>query len=204
MLFLTILFSITPAKAALSSFVIPGSGDILLGDKKRGSCFMLAEAAIWLTYFNKNSAADKLDSRAKNFAYYYASANSAIEDDDYFRAMEDFLTNLDYNETVKEEARRLYPDTLNTEVMQERIEQRKEYIEENSYIGSSSWEWQSRETADVFREMRRDKRATLQTASNMIGLAVANRTISFFTTYFFGKRVSVEIKQNEIEMGFRF
>jgi hypothetical protein len=204
MLFLTILFSITPAKAAFSSFVLPGSGDMFLGDTKRGSCFMLTEAAIWLTYFSKNNEANKLDLRSKNYSYCYASANSAREEDDYFRAMEDFLTNIEYNETVKEEARRLYPDTLNVEVMQERIEQRKEYIEENSYTGSDSWEWQSRENADAFREMRRGKRATLQTASNMIGLAVANRAVSFFTTYFFGKRVSVEIKQNEIEMGFRF
>ncbi len=204
MLFLTILFSITPAKAAFSSFIVPGSGDWLMGDKKRGSCFMLAEAAIWLNYFNNNSQANKLDSRSKNFAYYYASANSGNEDEDYFRAMEDFLTNLDYNEKVKEDARRLYPDTLNTEVMQERIEQRKEYIAENSYNGSDSWEWQSRESADDFRELRRSQRATLQTASNMVGLAVANRAVSFFTTYFFGKKVSVEIKQDEIEMGFRF
>ena len=165
---------------------------------------MLAEAAIWLNYFNNNSQANKLDSRAKNFASFYASANRDKIDEDYFRAMEDFLTNLDYNETIKEEARRLYPDTLDMEVMQERIEQRKEYITENSYTGSDSWEWESRETADDFREMRRGKRATLQTASNMVGLAVTNRVVSFFTTYLFGKRVSVEIKQNEIEMGFRF
>lgn len=203
MLFLTILFSITPAKAAFSSFVLPGSGDILLGSKKRGACFMLAEAAIWLNYFNNNIQADKLDSRSKNFASFYASANSDREED-YFRAVEDFLTNLDYNEKIKEDARRLYPDTLDLESMQERIEQRKEYIAENSYTDSDSWEWQSRETADVFREMRRGKRATLQTASNMIGLAVTNRAVSFFTTYFFGKKISVEIKKNEIEMGFRF
>jgi hypothetical protein len=38
----------------------------------------------------------------------------------------------------------------------------------------------------------------------MVGLAVANRLVSLFTTYFFGKRVSVEIKENEIEMGFNF
>ena len=204
MLFLTILFSITPAKAAFSSFVVPGSGDILLGDKKRGACFMLAEAAIWLNYLNNNNQANKLDSRSKNYASYYASANSAREEEVYLRAVEDFLNNLDYNEKVKEDARRLYPDTLDIEAMQERIEQRKEYIAENSYTGSDSWQWQSRETADVFREMRRGKRATLQTASNMIGLAVANRAVSLFTTYFFGKRISVEIKKNEIEMGFRF
>ena len=204
MLFLTILFSITPAKAALSSFVVPGSGDILMGEKKRGACFMAAEATIWLTYFYKNNEANKINSRSKNFASFYASANSSIDDEDYFRAMEDFMTNIDYNETIKEEARRLYPDTLNVEIMQERIELRKAYIDTTSYMGSDSWNWQSSELADNYRNMRRDRRSTLQTATNMVGLAVTNRVISFFTTYFFGKRITVEVKQNEVEMGFRF
>jgi len=204
MLFLTILFSITPAKAAFSSFVVPGSGDLLMGDKNRGICFMVAEAAIWLTYFDSKAGEEKKDKISKNFAAFYASANLSKEDDDYFNAMEDFLTNIDYNETVKEEARRLYPDTLDADVMQVRIQSRREYIEENSYTGSDAWEWSSSELADNYRAIRKDKRSLEQKATNMIGLAVANRVVSFFTTYFFGRRVSLEIKDNEVEMGFHF
>jgi hypothetical protein len=204
MLFLSILFSITPAKAAFSSFVIPGSGDWLMGDKKRGICFMAAEAAIWLTYFDSKAEEDKTDRISRNFAAFYASANLKNEDEDYFNAMEDFLTSMDYNEAVKEEARRLYPDALDAEIMQDRIQARKQYIEANSYTGSDAWEWNSRELADNYRDMRRDKRRLGQKATNMIGLAVANRVVSLFTTYFFGRRIAVEIKENEIEMGFRF
>lgn len=204
MLFLSILFSITPAKAAFSSFVIPGSGDWLMGDKKRGSCFMVAEAAIWLTYFDSKREASKLDKRSRNFASFYASANLNNQDENYFYAMEDFLTNLDYNETVKEEARKLYPDTLDAAVMQERIAQRRQYIENNSYVGSDAWQWQSAELANNYRDIRKGNRKSLQKATNMVGLALANRVGSFFTTYLFGKRVSVEIKQKEVEMGFHF
>lgn len=204
MLFLTILFSITPAKAAFSSFVLPGSGDYLMGEKKRGVCFMVAEAAIWLTYFNSKAEIGKRDRITQNFAAFYASANLNNKDEDYLNAMEDFLTNRDYNETVKEEARRLYPDTLDSEVMQERIVARKRYIEENSYTGSDAWNWQSLEVEDDYRDMRRDMRGLEQRATNMIGLALANRVVSLFTTYFFGRRVAVEIKENEVEMGFRF
>lgn len=204
MLLLTILFSITPAKAAFSSFVIPGSGDYLMGNKERGLYFMVAEAAIWLTYFDSKKQEDEKDIISQNFAAFYASANLSNEDEDYFNAMEDFLTNIQYNESVKEQARRLYPDTLNAEVMQDRIEARKRYIEENSYTGSDAWDWSSGELRDNYRDMRRDKRRLSQRATNMIGLAVANRVVSLFTTYFFGKRVSLEIKDKEIEMGFKF
>jgi len=204
MLFLTILFSITPAKAAFSSFVVPGSGDFLIGDKSRGICFMVAEAAIWLTYFDSKAEEEKKDNISKNFAAYYASANLERDDDDYFNAMEDFLTNIDYNETVKEEARRLYPDTLDSEVMQSRIEDRREYIEENSYTGSDAWEWSSWEMTNNYRSIRKEKRSLGQRATNMVGLALANRMVSLFTTYFFGRRVSLEIKDNEVEMGFHF
>ena len=204
MLLLTILFSITPTKAAFSSFVVPGSGDYLMGDKERGLCFMVAEAAIWLTYFDSKKQEDERDRISQNFAAFYASANLGNEDEDYFNAMEDFLTNIDYNESVKEDARRLYPDTLDAEVMQDRIEERKEYIEENSYTGSDAWDWSSGELRDNYRDMRRDKRRLSQRATNMVGLALANRVVSLFTTYFFGKRVSLEIKDKEIEVGFKF
>jgi hypothetical protein len=204
MLFLSILFSITPAKAAFSSFVIPGSGDLLIGDKNRGICFMVAEAAIWLTYFDSKAEEDKTDRISRNFAAYYASANIGNRDEDYFNAMEDFLTNIDYNETVKEKARRLYPDTLDAEVMHERIELRKQYIEANSYTGSDAWKWSSVELENNYRDMRRNKRKLGERATNMIGLAVANRMVSLFTTYFFGRRIFLEIKENEIEMGFNF
>jgi hypothetical protein len=204
MLFLTILFSITPAKAAFSSFVLPGSGDWLVGDKNRGICFMVAEAAIWLTYFDSKAQGEKQNGISRNFAAFYASANLDNEDENYFDAMEDFLTNVDYNENVKEEARKLYPDTLDSEVMQERIHARKRYIEENSYTGSDAWDWGSRELTNKYRDIRKEKRSLEQKATNMIGLALTNRVVSLFTTYFFGKRVSVEIKENEIEMGFNF
>lgn len=200
MLFLSILFSITPAKAAFSSFVLPGSGDWLMGDKKRGACFILAEAGIWLTYFDSKREANKIDEISKNYASYYAAANLNRQDNEYFDVMAHYMTNLDYNETVKEEARALYPDTLDAEILR----QRRLYIENNSYVGEDAWQWQSQEFADDYKDLRRKKRKSTQKATNMIGLALANRAVSFFTTYFFGKRVSVGIKENEIEVGFRF
>jgi hypothetical protein len=204
MLFLYILFSITPAKAAFSSFVVPGSGDLLLGDKKRGLCFMATEAAIWLTYFDSRRIEGKLDTKSRNFASFYASANLNNGNEDYFDAMEIYLTNIEYNETVKEEARKLYPDTEDDAVMQERIEQRREYIERNSYTGSDTWNWQSVKLEDEYRDIRKDMRKNGQKATNMLGFALANRTISLFATYFFGKRVAVKVKENEIEVGFSF
>ncbi len=204
MLFLYILFSITPAKAAFSSFVVPGSGDLLLGDKKRGLCFMAAETAIWLTYFDSRKQESKLDTRSKNFAAFYASANLNNGDKDYFDAMENFLTNIDYNETVKEYARRLYPDTVDATVMQDRIERRRAYIEQNSYTGSDAWNWQAIELEDDYRDIRKAMRKNGQKATNLIGFALANRTISLFVTYFFGKKVSVKVKENEVEVGFNF
>lgn len=165
---------------------------------------MAAEAAIWFAYFDNKTQANKKDGISRNFAAFYASCNLSNEDDDYFNAMEDFLTNIDYNETVEEQARRLYPDTLDVEVMQDRIEARRQYIEANSYTGSDAWDWRSSELKDNYRNIRRDKRKLSQKATNMIGLAVANRAASFLTAYFFGKRVSVKIRDNEVEMGFHF
>ncbi|MEO0292919.1 MAG: hypothetical protein ABIN61_01700 [candidate division WOR-3 bacterium] len=204
MLFFSILLSITPTKAAFSSFIIPGSGDLLLGNKSRGFCFMAIEAGIWFNFYNSLKIEEKFDKISRNFAIFYASANPYNNEKKYFDAMENFLTNVDYNEYIKEKARKLYPDTLDEKIMEERIKKRKEYIEQYSYIDPDSWSWQTQKFADTYRDLRKDKRRASQRATNIIGLALFNRTVSFFVTYLWGKRVSVNLKENEIEIGFSF
>lgn len=204
MSFVFILLSITPAKAALASAVIPGSGDLLLGEQKRGLYFMVAETAIWVSYLGCRSEEGHLDRSSKNFALLHASANIKSKGTDYFSAMEDFRTSEEYNETVKEAARRKYPDTLDAEVMKERIQKRKEYIEKNSFKGSDAWSWHSEDSKEKYRDLRKSKRGFHQKATNLVGLAVANRVISFFVSYFAGNRLSVEVKEKEVKVGFKF
>lgn len=200
MLLLSILISISPAKAAFASLVLPGSGDLLLGEKKRGTIFLSTEATIWLSYFGFKWYEGKVHNSSINYASLYASADVEGKNDRYFDAMENFYSSCDYNEWVKEQARMFYPDTTDPEI----LELRREYIERNSYTGENAWKWQSTEAAKKYDDLRDSKREFADIASNMIGLAVANRIINFFVTYLAGERVSVQLKENRVQLGIRF
>ncbi|MCK4420277.1 hypothetical protein KAW18_03310 [candidate division WOR-3 bacterium] len=200
MLILAILISISPAKASFSSFLIPGTGDLLLGEKKRASVFLTAEATIWLSYFGFRWYEGKVHNSSLNYASLYADANLYGKDDRYFDAMENFYSSENYNEWVKEQARMMYPDTTDPEI----LEKRREYINENSYTGEDAWEWRELKYAYEYDELRDRKRGFANKASNMVALAIANRFISFFVTYIAGSRVSVRVDQDKVEVGWRF
>lgn len=200
MLIISILLSMNPAKAAFISLALPGSGDILLGEKKRGAYFLAAEATIWASYFGFRWYEDKMHNSSLNYAKLYASANIEGKDDSYFDAMENFYSSNSYNEWVKEQARIYYPDTTDPEI----LEQRREYIEENSYSGDDAWAWESIDALKKYDDLRDSKRGFANKATNMIGIAVANRLISFFVTYLTGDKVSVQVKENGVQLGIRF
>lgn len=200
MLLLSILISISPAKAAFTSLVLPGSGDLMLGEKKRASLFLGTEAAIWTSYFGFRWYEGRMHNSSLNYASLYASANVLGKDDRYFNAMENFFSSEAYNEWVKEQARIFYPDTTDPEI----LELRRKYIEANSYTGDDAWEWRSIEALKKYDDLRDNKRGFANKATNMIGIAVANRLISFFVTYLAGERVSIQIKENGVQLGIRF
>lgn len=199
MLILTILFSITPQKAAFTSLFLPGSGDLLQGRKKRAAMFIAAESAIWISYFGFKWREGTLNNSAKNFAHLYSGAIKG-SDDDYYTAVENYRTSEAYNEYIREQARIEYPDTTDPEI----LENRKEYIKNNTYTGEEAWDWESQSKFDEFDEIRDNKRNYAQKARNMIGIAVANRVANFFVNYLTDDRVEVRIDKNKVELGVRF
>ncbi len=200
MLLLSILISISPAKAAFASLVLPGSGDLMLGEKKRAALFMTTEATLWLSYFGLNWYKNEVHNSSSSYATLHASANVDGKDDRYFDALENFYSSDGYNEWVKEQARMLYPDTTDQEI----LERRREYIRANVYTGEDTWEWKTKEEADKYDDLRDSKREFATMATNVVGLAVANRVVNFFVTYLAGERVSVKLEKNKVEVGFRF
>ncbi|MEA1913630.1 MAG: hypothetical protein U9N06_07390 [candidate division WOR-3 bacterium] len=200
MLILSILLSITPGKAAFASLFIPGSGDLMLGEKKRAAYFLTAEAVTWAYYFGFCWEEGKVGNSSESFAALYASANIQGKGESYFESLENYISSDEYNESIKEEARNLYPDTTAPDILKER----RDYIEEHIYTGENAWSWQSTEAAKKYHELRVRKRDFGQKAVNMVGFAVLNRLVNFFVTYLAGERVRVEVKEDEIKLGVRF
>jgi len=195
-----LLLSISITQASFYSLIIPGSGDILLGNKSRGKNFLIAEAGIWSGYFFYEWQGRQTQNSYIEFAYLRGSANPNNDNEDYLDAMERYMTGEEYNEYVKEMARSLYPDTTDPGV----LAQRKEFIKENSIDDNSLWHWQSDKDFQRYIELRKRQRAYLNTALNIASLAIINRIASFVATSIFSRDVSVEVRRNGVNLTWRF
>lgn len=195
-----LLLSISVTQASFYSLIIPGSGDILLGNKSRGKNFLIAEAGIWSGYLLYEWQGRQTENSYIEFAYMRGSANPNNKDEDYLDAMERYMTGEEYNEYVKEMARSLYPDTTDPGV----LAQRKEFIKENSIDDNSLWHWKSDKDFQRYIELRKRQRAYLNTAINIASLAIINRIASFVATSIFSRNVSVEVRRNGVNLTWRF
>uniref|UniRef100_A0A7C4Y618 DUF5683 domain-containing protein n=1 Tax=candidate division WOR-3 bacterium TaxID=2052148 RepID=A0A7C4Y618_UNCW3 len=184
-----ILISISTNLAGFYSLVLPGLGDILLGNKDRGKSFMIAEGMIWTNYIVFNVLGNDVRNDYIKYAYIKASSNPSRKDEDYLEALEWFRSMDDYNDYIKEYARYLYGDS---------VEARKKYIEEHQFSDEDYWKWEEDKDFMKFIELRKKSRSYFNTARNIASLAVVNRIVSFVLTSYFSDRFSIIIEKNGV------
>ena len=170
-----------PMVAVMMSVVLPGWGELYTGHTARAKGFMAAEAAIWLGYagftIQGNLREDDYRDYARTFAGVGADAGGEYWDDvsDFIRS-EGFAS---YNETIRREARSLYPDDL---------EAQEAYFRENGYFGGMAWEWESEERFREFRRLKHNASVSFRSAFFMSGLAVLNRAVSAIDSAWMARR----------------
>jgi len=160
-----------PMLALLMSFVLPGWGELYTGHTTRAKAFLGAEASIWVGYaaFSVQEGMRKEDYR--EHAALYADIAEG-RDGQYYEDIADYIRSEgydSYNEAIRADARSLFPNDL---------EAQAQYLDENGYFGSDSWEWKSESHFDVYRDLRHDAAVSGRNAFYMTGLAVLNRALS--------------------------
>jgi hypothetical protein len=153
------------------SIVLPGWGELYAGHTARAKSFMAAEAVIWLGYagftVQGNLREDDYKDYARVFAGVGGDGGSGYWDDvsDYVRSE----GASSYNESIRREARSLYPDDP---------EAQEAYFRANGYFGNEAWDWESEERFREFRRLKHNASVSFRSAFFMTGLAVLNRAIS--------------------------
>ena len=169
--------------AITMSLVLPGSGNLYMGDKQSAVYHLGAEALIISGVFLTNEYHKSYIDNALKYANIYSGA-AYRTDNDYLSGLEWYMTNDDYNEHVREDARAMYPDNL---------EQQKTYIAEHSVPDSLGWSWRNNDDMNRFATLmensRKIKIATWAIASGLI----INRIISAFITMPANKSVSIQV-----------
>ncbi len=184
-----LIFSISKNLAGFYSLLVPGFGDILLGNKDRGKNFIVVEGLIWTNYIIFNALWNDVKSDYMKYAYLRASSNPDRKDEDYYYAIEWFRSSDDYNEYIKEYARYYYGDS---------IDERKEFIEKNSIKEKDEWIWVENKDFARYIELRKKSRSYFNIARNIASLAVVNRILSFVITSYFSDNISIMIEKNGV------
>lgn len=160
-----------PGIAILMSAVLPGWGELYTGNTARAKGFMAAEAAIWLGYAGFTIQGNLREDDYKQYARAFAGVGSG-GGGEYWDDVSDFIRSegaASYNESVRREARSLFPDDLDAQ---------EEYYLAHGYFGSRAWEWESSERFREFQRLKHNASVSFRSAFFMTGLAVLNRAIS--------------------------
>ena len=176
-----------PMVAVLLSCVVPGWGEIYVGETTRGRWFMASEVAIWAGYGAFQLQAGMREDDYREYAQIFAGADGGASSGylsdigDYIRSEGDNS----YNESIRREARSLFPDDL---------EAQKAYVRENGYFGDLSWDWGTRDRFYDYRELRSVASESERNAFYMTGLAILNRALSAIDSAWMARRHNAGVR----------
>ena len=181
----------------MASILVPGLGQMIEGDRSKAQAFFVVEGTIWLSYFGFNYWGKRIDGSARVYAIEHASANPARRDDEYFDALEDYLSSNEHNLVIERQASLYYPN--NPQMQQE-------YIADNSYFDEDEWMWDSLASRSFYWERRRQAREHRRRAGFMPGFAVINRIVSVVDVLLFTKteRFGIDTSDGRIGLYYRF
>ena len=167
MFLVNLIIASIPIKALVLSLIVPGLGELQLGDRHKGIPFMAIEGISWISFATLKLDGTRLEQNYKIFAYRWAGASTQREDESYWQAIEFNINYDEYLEKLRREARSLYPDSPSKQ---------NEYVQTHNVGGT--WDWQSENLWFEFQELRAKHRSLQDWASVSIGVMVANRIMS--------------------------
>lgn len=181
----------------IASALMPGLGQQIQGEQSKARIFYTVEGAIWLSYFGFNYMGSKIELSARAFAIKHAEGNPARTEDDYYDALEDYLSSEHHNLDVERTASRLYPNDL---------ERQQEYIELHGYFGNDIWEWDSISNRSHYWDERKNAREHRRRASFMPGFAIINRIVSVIDVVVFAEneKVGLDTRPGKIGIYYKF
>ena len=99
--------------AVLYSLLLPGMGELYVGNYSSGKYFTIVEGALWITMGAYDWYATSLQDDARRFAIQHAQANINGKDDQYFVDIGEFRNIYDYNTQIlrNREPEKLYNPT---------------------------------------------------------------------------------------------
>lgn len=159
------------AIASLYSLLLPGMGELYVGEYGMGKYFTVAEGALWLTLGSFHLYANALQDDARRFAVQHASTSFDGKDDQFFIDISNFDNVYDFNE----------------QALRDRDPQ-KLYDPNSSHY----WQWDN----DINRESFRQQRVSSDNWSNNTRFVVAAIAVNHVVSAINAARLAISHNKN--------
>ncbi len=169
----------TPSKSAskkplLYSLLLPGMGELSMGEKGRATGFFIAEGLIWSSYIYWTVAGNLRQDDYIEQANLNAGVGVGDGEDDYWRLVGQYERSSgtgpdSYEEELRREARDTYPDDPAAQ---------DQYVAQNLPTGESAWEWTSSDLMATYQETRENSNRAFNRAEYSFAAAILNRIVS--------------------------
>ncbi|NNF08111.1 MAG: hypothetical protein HKN21_15210 [Candidatus Eisenbacteria bacterium] len=184
-----------PRLAMLYSLLLPGLGEMWLGHTTRAKAFFVAEAGVWTAFGIFETQGSHREKIYKEYAADFAGV-PVRDDNEFYRIIGNFPAAegpFSANEAIRRQARALFPNNRG---------QQESYVGENGYFGDSSWEWQTQEEFNRYRELRSRSLDSYNNADLTLGLLLVNRLASVVDAGLLANKRNKSLAQDQ--MGFHW
>jgi len=165
----------------VSSLILPGTGELLLGHNTRGATLMGVDLINIYAFIATDREIEMQKKNYMKFAELYAGVPYGMPDEHY-QAVQNY-PNSDYYNDIQEMMARNYYLIYNYDP-----ESFAEYISANTYQGNEEWNWQSEEKWEEYKHLRKRHQKTKMNNQLALGLMLLNRGISIIDSSILSKK----------------
>jgi len=148
-------------KATILSILVPGTGQMYLGETGRGEVLLGVEVVSWIGFGVFRHAGSWKKDAYINYSVIHAGVDPNNKDDEFYKNVSFYDTRELYNES----GRIINPSG-------------PYYSDDPTY----DWAWDNTTNRESFRDMRNDSKSDYRKANFMIGVAVFNRILAVIDT----------------------
>lgn len=173
-------------KALLYSLLLPGMGELSMGEKGRATGFFIAEGLIWSSFIYWTVAGNLRQDDYIEQANLNAGVGVNDGSDDYWRLVGQYERSSgtgpeSYEEALRRTARDTYPDDPAAQ---------DAYVAENLPTGAEAWEWTSSDLHSTYQSTRENSNSAFNRAQYSFAAAILNRIVSVIDVQLLRHRAS--------------
>jgi hypothetical protein len=162
------------AKPFLYSILLPGMGQLSMGEKGHAIPFFIAEGLIWTNYIYWKVAGDLRQDDYIEQAQLNAGVGVSEADDDYWGLVGQYSRSSggganSYEEDLRRDAREIYPSDPAAQ---------DAYVAEHLPTGDEAWEWSTEDLRSQYRDTRQSANSADDKSKYSFAAALVNRVVS--------------------------